>query len=384
MPEKKAEILLFQRLVPAYRSGVFKAMHERLGIMLCYSSNRKQNDFGPGSQVDFPSERLAKIQLTASETAVLQFPLRVLFKYKPNVVISEGSPSYATLWLLLFWRFFFRYKLVLWTHGVKNNEFDKAFQGRSGKLRRFLLNRADALVVYSEQRKNKLLPYLKNPAKILVAPNTLDTETESKFLQKLQTQGRASLKNELQWECDFNLIFLGRLTGAKNLEKALKSMTEGSIKHQFKVHIIGDGPERKSLEARFANHPEIQFYGAEFDRERLAKYLYASDLMLIPGQVGLSIVHAFCYGCPVLACLEQGSEPIPHGPEFSYLQPGYNGFLVKDCENELATKMNEIIRNKDLNLLAENALNTIRDQASLSKMLDGFQQMLNFLGQQKL
>src|SRR5262249_49346026 len=127
------------------------------------------------NKLDFHSEKLGNYFYGRSSTAVVQNVLPVLWKYRPQIVISEGAASYLTLWILLFLRFFFRYKLIIWTHGVKYNEFDSPFKGMYGRVRMFLLNHADAVLLYSEGRKRILSNYINNPRKLFVAWNTMDT-----------------------------------------------------------------------------------------------------------------------------------------------------------------------------------------------------------------
>ena len=52
---------------------------------------------------------------------------------------------------------------------------------------------------------------------------------------------------------------------------------------------------------------QVVFHGAIFDYAITGAYLFASDLMIIPENVGLSLNHAMAFGCPVLSCKEKPS-----------------------------------------------------------------------------
>lgn len=109
------------------------------------------------------------------------------------------------------------------------------------------------------------------------------------------------------------MVCVGRLAVEKNLEAFLRLTLPGT-----KV-MIGDGPERRALEARY---PRTVFTGYRFGEE-LAACLAAADVLVFPSLTdtfGLAMIEANACGVPVAAfpvpgpqdALEQGVTGVMH------------------------------------------------------------------------
>ena len=111
----------------------------------------------------------------------------------------------------------------------------------------------------------------------------------------------------------------------------------------IEFHFIGDGPMRGMLEMMSKNlglYNKVRFWGNIIDDEKIGKLLYSSDIMFMPGDVGLAIVHPFCFDCPVMTQSSDGNGPPYHGPEIQYLINGKTGFFVPYGDNK---KMADVI-----------------------------------------
>jgi glycosyltransferase involved in cell wall biosynthesis len=89
-------------------------------------------------------------------------------------------------------------------------------------------------------------------------------------------------------------IYMGRVAVEKNIEAFLDLELHGS-----KV-VIGDGPDRKRLEARYA---DTHFLGYRFDRE-LARHMAGGDVFVFPSRTdtfGIVMLEAMACGLPVAA-----------------------------------------------------------------------------------
>jgi UDP-2,3-diacylglucosamine pyrophosphatase LpxH len=74
---------------------------------------------------------------------------------------------------------------------------------------------------------------------------------------------------------------VGRVSGEKNLEVAIKAFRQASlIAPGAKMLIVGDGPARARLEAE---HPDILFAGVRLG-EDLARHYASADIMLFPSE----------------------------------------------------------------------------------------------------
>ena len=380
MPGKKS-MLLFQRILPAYRIPVFRRLYQEFGMIPCYSlpvsSISPEN---AGREIDFPAIRIKRLKVGRSSTAIIQNILPVLSSMRPALVISEGAPSYLTLWLLVLLRPLFGYKLCLWSHGVKFHEMDKPFHGLRGGLQKWLFNRADALILYSDQRAVVLRKVLRKPEKIFVARNTLDTDEMKLIYEKLSEKGKEVIKNELKFKRQFNLIFIGRLLKTKGLDDLLDAVGILPEELDFELHIVGDGPEMSKLITRARNDHRIKLYGNITNPFETGKLLYASDVMIMPGYVGLSVVHSFAFGCPVITYESLKGEGPAHSPEVDYIHDKVNGIFCNPSPADLAATLEELLLSPSILAdLSVNAFNTIKNEASIEIMMKGFHGMIRYL-----
>jgi glycosyltransferase involved in cell wall biosynthesis len=108
---------------------------------------------------------------------------------------------------------------------------------------------------------------------------------------------------------------VGRLAVEKNLDAFLALSLPGT------KLVIGDGPERAALEARY---PQVRFAGYRFGSE-LAALLSGSDVLVFPSHTdtfGLVMIEALACGVPVAAF------PVP-GP-LDIIEPGVTGVLHEE------------------------------------------------------
>jgi glycosyltransferase involved in cell wall biosynthesis len=87
---------------------------------------------------------------------------------------------------------------------------------------------------------------------------------------------------------------------------------------------IGDGREREALEARsrragLGGH--VRWLGTILDEDELAPWFLASHALVHPDAIGLTLLHAFGYGLPVVT----HDDPEAHMPEFGAFASGATG-----------------------------------------------------------
>lgn len=108
------------------------------------------------------------------------------------------------------------------------------------------------------------------------------------------------------------LVTIARLVPQKRVELAIEALAHlRGVGFESTLTIVGDGPERESLEA-FARtqgvHDAVRFVGAVPPKD-VAGYLATADLMLFPAEgegFGLVAAEALMAGVPVVACWDGG------------------------------------------------------------------------------
>ena len=108
--------------------------------------------------------------------------------------------------------------------------------------------------------------------------------------------------------------------------------------------VIGDGREEGPLREQ-ADQLKLgdraMFYGPCYQEKELASIISASDLCVVPREVGLVVMHSFVYGTPVLTCENSAWR---HGPELEVVVEGKTGGLYRDGNVvDLADKMEAML-----------------------------------------
>jgi glycosyltransferase involved in cell wall biosynthesis len=137
------------------------------------------------------------------------------------------------------------------------------------------------------------------PEKIVVKPNFVDPDP-----------GERAQSGEYA-------LFVGRLSTEKGLSTLLQAW--GRLPRHYALHIVGDGPERKDLEAqaRQLGLSAVQFRGRLSHEEAITAMKCARFLVVPSGwyeTFGMCIAEAFACGTPVI-CSRLGAmqELVSHG-----------------------------------------------------------------------
>jgi glycosyltransferase involved in cell wall biosynthesis len=375
----KGQVLIFQQIVPAYRVPVFRALYRKCGSLLCHSrENRNSRIVSAAGSIDFPH----LIIQNRDRFGTWQKILPTLKRVKPEIVIAGVAVSNFTFLKLVLLKKLFRYKLIAWGHGVHNSETNRPLQGIRGTIMKYYFRHSDALLFYSEGRKNlviKKLPELEK--KCFVAWNTLDLTINRFQLSIMEGTGKQAIRSELgsNFNAKYHLVFVGRLLPEKRLDLLLETFSLLIGKLDVALHIIGDGPGIRLLEAHPFYKKSIFHYGALYDETISGKFLFASDLFVMPGYVGLSVIHAFSYGIPVITCNTGINGPF-HSPEIEYLIDDYNGALSESDPSVIAEMIAGLLQNAEkMEWLKTNALKTAYEECTIDRMIEGFEKAIHYV-----
>jgi glycosyltransferase involved in cell wall biosynthesis len=134
----------------------------------------------------------------------------------------------------------------------------------------------------------------------------------------------------------------------------------------FKLFILGNGPDREQLEQIVSEYPWIYYVGSQFEREK-ALYFSLADVFLIPGLVGLAILDAFVAGLPVITT----DLPI-HSPEIEYLSSGINGVMTEHSLEEYAQAIINVLNDHYFYLQLKTGALITAKQYTIEQMVDNF------------
>jgi glycosyltransferase involved in cell wall biosynthesis len=161
-----------------------------------------------------------------------------------------------------------------------------------------------------------------------------------------------------------SVVYLGRLVDWKRVDLLIQACWAFSGRLNFRVHIVGDGPERTSLEGqvrRLSLTGSVQFHGW-LPQVMAAKLLAESDVMVLPSMRecgGAVVLEAMASGLPVVSANWGGPADyitkdtgilIPPGTPESFIKELANALLWMAQNPERRIKMGQAGRERVLKL----------------------------------
>ena len=239
-------------------------------------------------------------------------------------VIMLGSIYYVSYLLAVPMLKFFKIPIVFWTHGFlgKDNFFIK-------NLRHLLYKQADANLLYGN-RALKIMDesgHYKN-VYLDVIYNSLDYKALSSI--NLTVDQIIDIKKSLfEFYNNPLLIATGRVNKEKKFDFLINALERSINQHSrnFNLLIIGEGPELNNLKQLVHQkglEKFVVFTGAVYGN-KVYEYILASDLCVIPGNVGLSAMHSLSAGVPVISHDNLNVQM----PEYEAIIDGVTGSLYE-------------------------------------------------------
>jgi len=190
---------------------------------------------------------------------------------------------------------------------------------------------------------------------------------------------RARVRQEFGIADEFCVGCVGNLFPVKGHMTALQGIEELAAQNRnFRLLLIGEGPERESLEGFLAQRPEwkhrVQLLGT---CHRVPELLQAMDVYVLPSiaeGISNSLLEAMASGIPVVATVTGGNPEVVIDGQSGLLFPiGDAGMLTGHL---LRLEADKKLRAE----LAERALRRVREEFSLDSMVGKYAQLYDSLG----
>jgi len=104
-------------------------------------------------------------------------------------------------------------------------------------------------------------------------------------------------------DSDILLLYVGRFDSEKRIWVILDAFEKLPQPHHYSLMLVGDGPLRTSLMAKFAQNPRVHIFPYENHREKLARIFASADIYVTAGPhetFGLCVLEAQACGLPVV------------------------------------------------------------------------------------
>jgi glycosyltransferase involved in cell wall biosynthesis len=250
--------------------------------------------------------------------------------------------------------------VILWGHGIRPRGRFKPIYRRAAEL-------ADAVILYSGKGKRALKALGVDERKMFVAWNSIDTHVIGDLRARTPLAARDGI------------VYLGRLVPDKKVALLIAGFARALPRLGAGAHlyIVGAGPSRDeavALARRLGLDGRVTFVAETYREEEISTWMNRCWLSVSPGYVGLSVIHAFAYGVPMLA-----GDAEPHSPEVEALVPGKNAALFRSDDPDALAEALIALRADPaaLQALGDHALRT-SELFSVRAMAQSFERAVAF------
>ncbi len=377
---KKKRVLFLVGAPAPYRELLFEqlAQSSRYEIRVLYCRKRQPDQGWNLTKRNYsavflknlsPARWKGKLLITNLNPGVL----KQLRNYQPDAVVVYGYNS-LTMLLAVSWCNYHGVPVLM--RSDSNIQIERVKPSLHLMAKRmvlaFLVKRITAFLTIGKMNSAYWRYYGALPSQIFPASFAIDTEYFGREAERRRTD-RERARSENGWQSMFLLLYVGRLVRVKRVDALIEAvrlaLAEGL---NVELLIVGDGAERKRLEALASGLAQIHFLGFK-DWRSLPQYYGVADLLVLPSegeQWGLVINEAMASGLPVLAVQSAAAakELIDHRR---------NGFLASDgAAPTLASALKQACTSRnDLSALGRRARSASRAWA-YSSAVEGIDRAL--------
>jgi len=273
--------------------------------------------------------------------------------------------------------------VILWGHGYSKRE-----HGLRRIIREMVPRLATAILLYDRTTAERLVASGMKRERVFVAPNAIDQTpiAEARLTWLADPQRLARFCDEHDLRDRPMLLFVSRLDPRNRCELLIEATAE--LRKQFPRLVtvfIGNGSEERTRLQELADQLSIgdgvRFLGGIYDEMGLAPWFLSADAFVYPANIGLSILHAFGYGVPVVTsdAVEQ------QNPEIVALRHESNGLLYRDGSvPDLVAAIARLLENRELrSRMSAAAMKTAEVEFTVPRMVDGFVAAIEYCQSQR-
>lgn len=376
MSEKVLNIAIVLNIVPSYREGFYDILLARDDLdVKVYAQTHI-----PGLKLNLIHARypdhvhLVKFFGAKREKVVWQcLPFYSLFT-KYDLVIVDGNPRQLSHMVLATLLRFSGKKVVLWTmaHSFRGISLTENIRLVWTRIFKYIFVYTDAEVEFLREKgfKKQFIIGMNNGLNQRKIDDLVSDWSPSK-LEKWRDGN--NLKGKLL------LLSCARLDPKNKFDLIVHALPIMVEKYPNLIWcIIGKGVEEVRLrelvnEKGLMNH--VRFLGEIYDESLLSPWFLSSEILIHPAAVGLSLLHSFGYGLPVIT---NGNKAL-HGPEYAAFESGKTGSnYIENNFNDLASVTIKLLEDSDgRNRMKSHTRKIVHEQYNSEIMIQRFMEIVN-------
>lgn len=249
--------------------------------------------------------------------------IRLAFSRRHRTIIYLGDAHFACTWIGALLARLLGKRVFFWTHGYTRRD-----TGVKAIIRKAFYSIPDGLLLYGHRGRALALEAGIPAGHLHVIHNSLDFENQQALLKELSTCDLSGIRQTFfPGQLAPIVLVCSRLTKRKRIDLAIRAV--GLLKrqgHMVNILVVGEGSERLDLESLASSEAvPCRFVGALYTERDLARCFLACAVVVSPGDVGLTAIHAMGYGRPVIShdCLDDQM------PEVEAVVEGVTGLLYR-------------------------------------------------------
>jgi glycosyltransferase involved in cell wall biosynthesis len=235
---------------------------------------------------------------------------------------------------------------------------------------------ADAVVFYGDRDARRFVSLTGRRTSVFVARNAVDQRPIQ--AERNALAAAPAVLDESAQDNDLvgrpMVLHVSRYKAENRVDLLLEAAARLRSRHpRLAVVIIGDGtdesPDLRELIERHGLQDVVRLLGPLYQEAELAKWFLSADIFCYPSNLGLSVLHAFGYGLPVVAGDIWDANP----PEWQAIEDDRNGrFYEAGNVESLAATLDELLSDAGTRRrLGEAAHRTAVEDYTIEAMLAG-------------
>jgi len=365
---------IVQPIVPEFRVALFEGLARDPDLSISVQASRELDARNasvpmavPAYSLDHPVVRLAGAHL------LWQKNLRLIeVKRRGDVLVVCGDISHLSNYWLIMKARCLGAGIVWWGH-------HRTAFGKTWKVKiRLAVTRwlSDVALCYTDEGIRYLLADGFKPGRVFATGNTIDQAPITDACAHWTGDRLEAFRRDHGLAGTKLIVFCSMLRPKTQLDVLIRAMAVGVLRAEnVNLVVIGDGEMRRvyeELAGRLGVGARVRWLGVLHDQMAMAPWFLSARAFVYPGAIGLSLVHAFSYGLPV----------VTHGnadhqmPEFEALVPGKNGLVFQEGDPvDLAAQLAPLLDSDHLfDQLSRQARKTALEDYSMSRMVARFKE----------
>ncbi|MCP4139644.1 MAG: glycosyltransferase family 4 protein [Chloroflexi bacterium] len=365
MTNKKfsGRLAIQQRVLPVYRAPFFDTLAASCegGLSLFAGEPRPIESIATTQKLNIAQYNQAKNRHILSGPLYFcnqENLLQWLEDTNPDALILEANSRYLATPSAIKWMRARNRPVIGWGLGAPQQTGLLAGLRQKNWMR--FLNKFDALIAYSQRGAADYASLGIPKDRIFVAHNAVAPKPKGEMLQRPLYKANEPLI----------ILFVGRLQARKRLDNLINAIEKIPEEHMLRLWIVGDGPERKSLEKQAAllnseKIERIRFFGERHGAE--LNHIWAeSDIFVLPGTGGLAVQEAMSHALPVIVAKGDGTQNDLVRPE--------NGWQIPpdDLSALITTLKNAVSDIHRLRAMGAESWRIVSEEVNIEKMAETF------------